>query len=89
MSKLSQKVMPLAVAALILPLAACSTPTPELTKAGALEAFKPLHASPQDTCSTQREIAQHNSAYDSLKTGKDVTYKASCDADKKRIASSQ
>lgn len=89
MSKPFRRATPLAAGLLILPLAACAIPTPELTKAGALEAFKPIPASPRDTCDTQKAVAAHNSAYDSLKTGKDVTYKAPCQVDKPRIASAQ
>ena len=69
------KLVPLALAAL--PLAACSTPTP-LTKTSALDAFKPIQNSAQAPCQMQMEVAQHNSAYDTLKTGKEVSYKAPC-----------
>lgn len=30
----------------------------------------------------QRDVAAHNAAYDTLKTGKPVVYKAPCDVDK-------
>lgn len=30
----------------------------------------------------QRAVAEHNSAYDSLKQGREVVYKAPCDVDK-------
>lgn len=62
----------------ILPLAGCSTLTPVSSK-GALEAFKPISSSKADTCQTRQEVAEHNSRYDTLKTGKPVVYKAPCD----------
>ena len=38
----------------------CSTPTSVLlSDAGALDAFKPINASPADTCITQRQVAAH------------------------------
>ena len=70
----------------ILPLAACSTLTPVSSK-GALDAFKPISSSKADTCETRREIAEHNSRYDTLKTGKTVVYKAPCDVEPARVAS--
>lgn len=62
----------------ILPLAGCSTLTPVSSK-GALDAFKPISSSRADTCQTQREVAEHNSRYDTVKIGKPVVYKAECD----------
>ena len=53
-----------------------------MSSTGALKAFEPIAASPNDTCPTQRAVARHNSAYDSLKAGKPVSYKAACE-DKK------
>lgn len=67
-----------------LPLAACETPTLALTNGGALAAFKPIEASPADTCSTQKAVAEHNSRYDSIKLGKTTVYKAPCEVDKKQ-----
>ena len=58
-------------------LAACSTPTP-LLKTSALEAFKPIPNSARAPCDMQKAVAEHNSVYQSLKTGKDVAYKAPC-----------
>lgn len=68
-----------------LALAGCSTPTGVSTK-GALDAFKTISSSPKDTCQTQREVAEHNSRYDTLKNGKEVVYKAECNT--QRVASS-
>jgi hypothetical protein len=50
-----------------------------VTTDGALGAFRPITSSVQDTCQTQREVAEHNSRYDTLRTGKEVAYKAPCD----------
>lgn len=38
-----------------------------------------------DTCETQRQIAVHNSIYDTLKTGKSVVYKAPCETAPKTL----
>lgn len=72
--------------ALALPLAttACAglgTQIP-LTEDGALSAFKPIANSAKAPCEMQRQVAGHNSAYDTLKLKKPVTYKAPCDVDK-------
>lgn len=68
-------------------LAACGTPTSApLTEGGALAAFKPLRASASDTCDTQRQVAEHNGRYDTVKGGKVVVYKAACDVDPKSRA---
>ena len=65
-------------------LAGCETPTSApLTEAGALAAFKPLRASASDTCDTQRQVAEHNGRYDTIKQNKVVVYKAACDVDPK------
>ena len=65
-----------------LALAACETPT-ALTKGGALDAFKPIQNSSLAPCEMQKDVAEHNSRYDSIKTGKAVVYKAPCQVDKK------
>lgn len=67
----------------ILLLGACETPTLALSNGGALAAFKPIQSSPADTCETQKQVAEHNSRYDSIKNGKAVVYKAPCQTDKK------
>ena len=67
-----------------LPLAGCETPTSApLTEAGAIAAFRPLRASAADTCDTQRQVAEHNGRYDTIKGGAVVVYKAACDVDPK------
>lgn len=78
----------LLAALLILPLAACTIPINEPTTKGALDSFRPLHSSARDTCPTQREIAEHNSRYDTLRLNRETVYKADCDQPKKvaRIA---
>lgn len=66
-------------------LAGCagqSIPTP-LTEAGALAAFRPIPNSRRAPCEMQRAVAAHNSAYDTLQSGKEVAYKAPCDVAKK------
>lgn len=68
-----------------LALAGCSTLTPGVTSLGAADAFKPIAASPRDTCETQRQVAEHNSRLDTIKTGKEVVYKAHCET--QRVAS--
>lgn len=77
----------LALALVTLNLAGCVTPTPVTIK-GAELAFKPIASSPKDTCSTQQQVAEHNSRLDTIKAGKPVVYKAPCDVDKKEAATS-
>lgn len=62
-------------------LAGCSTPTLPPTDVS-LSAFKSIGYSTRDTCDTQRQIAAHNSVYDTLKTGKDTVYQAPCERKK-------
>ena len=75
---MSRKLTPL-LASLSLVLAGCETLTPGVTSPGALEAFKPIASSPKDTCNTQRAVAEHNSRYDTIKSGKETVYTAACD----------
>lgn len=65
--------------ALALGLAACATPI-VVTSDGALKYFKPIEWHAKDPCKTERQIAEHNSAYDTLKQGKQVVYTASCES---------
>ncbi len=60
-------------------LGACATPI-SVTSDGALKYFKPIESHKADTCETKRQIAEHNSAYDTLKQGKTVVYTAQCEA---------
>lgn len=71
----------LAIAAV--PMAACTTHTPALTSKVAITSFAPITSSPLDTCETKRQIAAHNSAYDTLKDQKLTVYKARCTPPKK------
>lgn len=83
---MSRKLIAPLIAAVTLTCAACGTPTSGVTSKGALDAFKPIASSPKDTCQTQVAVAEHNSRYDTLKTGKETVYKAPCD-NPKRVAS--
>lgn len=65
--------------ALSLVLAGCATPISVATDSS-LKSFTTIQASPKDTCETQKQVAAHNSAYDTLKQGKEVVYTAPCDA---------
>lgn len=64
---------------LTLALAACSTQTPVVDTS--LQSFRVISYSKRDTCETQREIAVHNSVYETLRTKKLTTYRAPCDVD--------
>ena len=69
----------------ILALPACtSTPTPPIDTS--LQSFKPIGYSKRDTCDTQKQIAAHNSVYDTLSTGRDTVYQAPCDRKKPQPA---
>ncbi len=75
---MSKPLMPLALA-LALGLAACATPI-SVTSDASLKAFKPIQAHERDTCETRRQVAEHNSAYDTLKQGKQIVYVAPCES---------
>lgn len=47
-----------------------------------VNSFRPIPYSRQDTCPTQRAVAEHNAVYDTLKTGKAVAYRAPCELTK-------
>ena len=66
----------LAISLATLSLAACATPTPSLTTKVALESFKPIPNHSAAPCLMQRAVAEHNSKYDTLKSGKLTVYKA-------------
>lgn len=51
-----------------------------MTSDASLKAFKPIQAHEKDTCETKRQVAEHNSAYDTLKQGKQVVYVAPCES---------
>lgn len=58
------------------------------TSESALRAFKPIPNSTRAPCVMQRAVAAHNSAYDTLQQGREVVYKAPCDVDKPKAATS-
>ena len=61
-------------------LQACQTPgPPPQTADNSLRLFRPIGYSTHDTCNTQKQIAAHNSVYDTLKSGKPVVYQAPCE----------
>lgn len=53
-----------------------------LTEAGAVRAFKPIPNSSRAPCEMQKAVAEHNSVLETIKSKKDVVYKAPCDVDK-------
>jgi hypothetical protein len=76
---------------LLLPLAltACAIQTPSPTSPTvALEAFKPISNSPKAPCLVQKEISEHNSVYETIRSGKETVYLAPCVADGKHILDS-
>lgn len=58
-----------------------------LSTEGAIRSFKPISNSSKAPCKIQKEIAAHNSVYDSLKLKKEVVYKAPCDTTSKPMTS--
>jgi hypothetical protein len=77
---------------LLLPLSlmACATQTPSPTSPSvALDAFKPVSNSAKAPCRMQQEVAEHNSVYETLRTGKEVVYLAPCVADGKHFIDSK
>ena len=77
----SRKLKMWAASLVILPLAACSTPTIPLTETGLLEALPPIRY--HDYCSAQKGIAEHNSRWETLRDKKPVVYKAPCEVEPK------
>lgn len=56
------------------------TPTPKIKIVDtSTRSFKPHTARRNDTCASQREVAAHNSVYDTLKKKRRVVYCARCD----------
>ncbi len=62
-------------------LSACAEP--EKVPVTNLGPFRPISSSCADTAQTRKEIRQHNSVLDSLKTGKKVVYADKCPAEGK------
>lgn len=50
-----------------------------MTEEGALKAFKPIGNYATAPCPLQKEVSAHNSVYDSLKSKKEIVYKAPCE----------
>ena len=85
-----RKLMPLAASLLILPLAACETPTTGLTDAKRVaETIGHVRPSKHDTCDTQQQIAAQSSRIDSIATNKEVVYKPEPCPNPQRVASTQ
>jgi hypothetical protein len=83
------KPAPLALLLSSLSLTACATQTPSPTEPSvALDAFKPISNSAKAPCKVQKEIAEHNSVYETLRGGKEVTYLAPCVVDGKHFVDS-
>ncbi len=62
-----------------LTLAGCNpAPTSAVIDTSTLS-FRPIPVDRRDTCATQKEVAAHNSVYDTLKSGKEVAYCAPCE----------
>lgn len=83
MTKPSRLLIALALPLVTAGCAGSAIPIP-LTSDGALKAFKPIANSSAAPCVIQKDIAAHNSAYDTLKLKQAVTYKAPCEVDKKK-----
>jgi len=58
-------------------LSGCATRTQTIDTS--VEVFEPIRYSADDTCATQKRIAEHNSVYDTLKSGERVVYAAPCE----------
>ena len=81
MQKLCKLSIALALPLVMMGCAANETPIP-LTETGVLAAFKPIANSSKAPCAMQKDVAEHNSAYDTLRTKRPQSYKAPCDVDK-------
>ena len=75
---------------LLLALPACADPSTQLpgtTKL--LDELPVVENSPKSPCWQQRQIAAQNSYRATIKTGTDTVYKAPCDIEPQRVASSK
>lgn len=70
-----RKLMRLAASLLILPLAACETPTTGTDAKKVAEAIGHVRPSKRDTCETQAQIAAQSSRIDSIAANKEIVYK--------------
>lgn len=70
---------PLALALSLLPVAACSTPMSGTDAVKVADAIGHITPSKNDTCETRKQAAAQSSRIDTIKTGKEVVYKADCE----------
>ena len=75
--KLSPKL--LALGASLLPVAGCASLTTETSAVKIADAIGHVEPSKRDTCDTQKQIAAQSSRIDTIRTGKEVVYKAACE----------
>ncbi len=68
----------LATSLLTLNLAACSTNTTATDAKKVATAIGHIEPSKQDTCDTQKQVAEQSSKIDTIIKGKEVVYKAEC-----------
>lgn len=71
----SLKPIRLAASLLILPLAACETPTTATDAKRIAESIGHVRPSKRDTCETQAQIAAQSSRIDSIAANKEIVYK--------------
>lgn len=71
----SLKPIRLAASLLILPLAACETPTTATDAKRIAESIGHVRPSKRDTCETQQQVAAQSSRIDSIVSNKEVVYK--------------
>lgn len=74
---------PIALALALAPMAGGCSTLSFVTTEGAVAAFKPIGMSRRDTCETQKQVAEHNSRLETLKSGKETVYKAPCQIEKR------
>lgn len=70
---------PLALAISLLPVAGCATQTTVIDAAKIANTIGHIEPSRKDTCETQKQVAEQSSRIETIKTGKEVVYKAACE----------
>ena len=73
-----RKLPTLALSLPALTLAACSTPVTGTDAKKVAAAIGHIEPSKNDTCDTQKQIAEQSSKIDTIIKGKEVVYKADC-----------
>lgn len=63
----------------LLAAAGCASPIIATDAAKVANAIGHIEPSKRDTCETQKQVAAQSSRIDTIKTGKEVVYKAACD----------